>query len=131
MYWDGQLLGAFGQAINLSPGQTVQIGSSAPLATAEGWIGGIDEVAFYGSALSANAVQNHFLAMVGAPQAPTLGITKVNNTVVLSWPATAAGFTLEYSDTLPSSSWTAVTGLTTNQAVLTLTNNLRFYRLRK
>ena len=38
MYWDGQSLGTFAQAINLFSGLTTQIGSASPTkTTADGW----------------------------------------------------------------------------------------------
>jgi hypothetical protein len=130
MYWDGDLLGSFAQAINLGSGLTAQIGSSASGSTVEGWIGALDEVAFYSASLSGTAIHNHFLSMIGAASAPKLLFSQANNQLTLSWPAGGA-FTLEYADTLPAVSWTAVPGLTTNQAVLPLTNSHRFFRLRQ
>ena len=63
MYWDGATIGTISQGLGPSPSST-QIGSSSGSSTAEGWIGMFDEVAFYRDALSAAAVQAHYLAFV-------------------------------------------------------------------
>ena len=131
MYWDGALLGTFAQPINLSVGLSSQIGSSAPSSTAEGWIGSIDEVAFYRSALGAGAVHNHFLSMIGASTAPALSISRSGNQITLSWPPDAAGFALQFANNLATGSWTPIPGLVTNSVTLTITNDSQFYRLKK
>ncbi len=131
MYWDGALLGTFGQPIDLSTGLTTQIGSSAPASTPEGWIGALDEVAFYGATLSAGAIQNHFLAMVGAAPPPALSFSRSGQQLTLTWPADALGFTLESADKLPATSWTPVSGVSGNKVVVDVSAGTRFYRLRK
>lgn len=68
---------------------------------------------------------------------PTLLMEPANNSVILSWPATNTGYSLQRKTTLSaSSSWTAVTDpLQTNGGVIfatiSATNTSRFYRLKK
>ena len=57
-YWDGALVGTQINALGAGPA-TVQLGSSAAGSTSEGWVGMLDEVAFYSDALTANAIQSH------------------------------------------------------------------------
>jgi pimeloyl-ACP methyl ester carboxylesterase len=69
--------------------------------------------------------------------APSLAITTYSNQVVISWPLSAQGFTLESASTLTGSNqWSVVaTTPTTNGLSLQLTNpvsgNAKFYRLKK
>jgi hypothetical protein len=130
MYWDGQSLGTFAQPINLGTGLSTQIGSSAD-PTGEGWIGAIDEVAFYAATLAPGAIQAHFLAMVGSAPLPVLSFGWSGNQLTLTWPADASGFTLLYSDGLPATSWLPVPGVVGNSATVPTTNSHRFYRLGK
>ncbi len=128
MFWDGKPVGSSGQAINFNSGKTTQLGSSAPLTTTEGWLGGLDEVAFYGTTLDAATIWNHFLAMVGPP---TLSYSLVGKQLTLAWPADTVGFTLEYAENLPATSWTAVSGVVNNQVTVDASSGRRFYRLRQ
>ncbi len=78
LYWDGVLLGTIAQPLGSSPA-TVQLGSSSGLSTTEGWIGMLDEVAFYGEALPAASVQAHYAAFLGnAP--PLITVQPVGGT---------------------------------------------------
>ncbi len=133
MYWDGKSIGSFVQSINSSLAKTTQIGSSAPITTSEGWMGGLDEVAFYKTALGAETIWNHFLAMVGPDVivAPTLSFSLNGAQLTLSWPADVTGYTLEYAETLPASSWTAVSGVVNNKVTVDASVGKRFFRLRK
>ena len=132
MYWDGQPLGSFGQPIHLTTGLPTQIGSSDPDTTTEGWIGGLDEVALYRSTLGADAILDHFLAMVGATTSPpTLTAARSGNQLALSWPLDATGFTLESTDVLPAVAWSPVPGVVNNQVTVEVTGGGRFFRLRK
>ena len=130
MYWDGKPLGIFPQAINFNSAKTTQIGSSNPTTTGEGWIGDLDEVAFYSSTLDDATIWNHFLAMVGpeAPPAITIGLS--GNQVTLSWPASAVGFTLESSDDLLGTTWTPVSGVVGNTVTLDVGPGNQFFRLK-
>ena len=132
MYWDGKSLGTIPHGVNLASGKSTQIGSSAPATTAEGWIGNLDEVAFYSTPLDAATIWNHFLAMVGAKTAaPTLSISRPGTQVTLSWPSELTGFTLEYSDSLPGTTWAPVDGVVGNSVTVDASVGNRFYRLRK
>jgi hypothetical protein len=65
IFWDGVGIGQTDQG--LGPiAQTTQLGSSSPELETEGWIGTLDEVAFYSSALSSNALAAHYAAFFGA-----------------------------------------------------------------
>ncbi|HVU09030.1 MAG TPA: LamG-like jellyroll fold domain-containing protein [Verrucomicrobiae bacterium] len=131
IYWDGQLVGTFDQAINIFSGETTQIGASDPNFPQEGWTGDIDEVAFYGSALSADDINNHFLAMVGPELSPTISYSVSGNQITLSWPNDVSGFTLESTASLTSPVWTLVSGVVNNSVTLTISPGNQFFRLRK
>ena len=67
---------------------------------------------------------------------PTLQLESVNNSLVLSWPATNTGYSLQRKSALTASSWTTATDpLQTNGGVISATispaNASRFYRLKK
>jgi hypothetical protein len=132
MYWDGLPIGTLIQVISFSSGRTTQIGSTAPTTTTDAWMGNLDEVAFYGGALSADTIWNHYLAMV-APQAPspTLSFALNGKQLTLSWPADTTGFTLQGSPDLSAGSWTAVEGVVNNQATVDVSTGKKFYRLVK
>ncbi len=67
MYWDGVLAGVREQGIGSDPTQPTELGSSST-AGAERWVGALDEVAFYSTALSAATIQAHYTAfLVGDP----------------------------------------------------------------
>lgn len=131
MYWDGKPRGSFNQAINSSSAKTTQIGSSAALTTVEGWMGGLDEVAFYDAALGPAAIWNHYLAMVGPESPPTLSYSLAGTQLTLSWPTDVTGFILEYAESLPASSWTPVSGVVNNQVTVSASIGRRFFRLSK
>ncbi len=128
MYWDGKPQGALYQSINSYLAKTTQIGSSSPLTTTEGWMGGLDEVAFYNTALGADAIWNHYLAMVGPP---SLSYSLVGTQLTLSWPVDLTGYTLEYAGSLPTASWAPVSGVVNNQVTVDASLGMRFFRLRK
>jgi hypothetical protein len=128
MYWDGQPRGSFFQSINSFLAKTTQLGSSAPTTTTEGWMGGLDEVAFYSDALGAEAIWNHYLAMVGPP---SLSYSLAGTQLTLSWPADATGFILESAPSLPATTWTPVSGVVNNQVTVDASVGMRFFRLRK
>lgn len=132
MYWDGELIGDLAQPINIGQNLPTQLGSSDPDVTTEGWIGTLDEVAFYREPLSAGAVMSHYLAMVSpAAERPTLEFVRSGNSLTLSWPAEAIGFTLESAEALPAASWNVVGGVVNNSVTLTLTTGASYFRLRK
>ena len=61
VYWDGAriIYSPLARSLGAGPG-TVQFGSSASNASSEGWIGMLDDVAFYSTALSAAQVKAHY-----------------------------------------------------------------------
>lgn len=67
---------------------------------------------------------------------PALQITRSNNQVVLSWPTSPAGFSLEFASALPAATWTPVSPAPVviggeNIVTDTLTSGVRLYRLKK
>ena len=66
---------------------------------------------------------------VGA--APTLTAVHSGNSLVISWPASVTGFTLESTDSLPAPGWTTVGGVVNNSATITIGPGNKFYRLRQ
>lgn len=61
--------------------------------------------------------------------APQLSIVKAGNQVTLSWPAAAAGFTLESKTDLREANWTVVG--TVNPTTVSLGAGAKYFRLRK
>jgi hypothetical protein len=47
------------------------------------------------------------IAVVQSPGAPTLTITQSGNSVIVSWPSSANGFTLQHNSNLATTNWTA------------------------
>ncbi|RME94125.1 MAG: hypothetical protein D6766_06660 [Verrucomicrobia bacterium] len=132
VYWDGELAGTRTQAFGTAgPDVPTQLGSSSSTGT-EQWLGAIDEVAFYSTALSAEAVRRHYYAMVGEPAAPPrLEFSVQGSQLTLQWDPALTGFVLEYADELPAAQWTPVPGVTGNQVTVEMDQVARFYRLRK
>lgn len=132
MYWDGVPTGSFAQPINLVTGLPTQIGSPEPDSTTEGWLGAIDEVAFYQATLSADAIQRHYLAMTGGVSAPPqLQATRSGNQLTLSWQNDVSGYILEATPSLVSPSWSSVSGVVNNQVTVETTDAMRFFRLKQ
>jgi hypothetical protein len=130
-YWDGNQIGSQTQVVGGTTGLTTQLGSSLSTGTREGWIGGIDEVAFYSTTLSPSAVLSHFLAMAAPPLPPVIAYSLSGTNLTLSWPADATGYSLQYTPTLPASSWTSVSGVVNNQVTVDASRGNGFYRLKK
>jgi hypothetical protein len=100
LYWDGVLIGTTTQPLGVASVPT-QLGSSASTATAEGWIGAFDEVAFYADALDATRVTAHYTAFLsGAPvitQQPVNASAVENGTATFSVGATPpSGLTYQW-----------------------------------
>jgi len=131
MYWDGKPRGTFTQTINSGLAKSTQIGSSSPLSTAEGWLGNLDEIAFYGDALNASQIWNHFVAMVAPAAAtpPTLSYQMNGTQLTLFWPADITGYTLESSPELPGTTWTPVPGVVNNEVTVDASSGSTFFRL--
>ena len=86
-------------------------------AGSDSWYFGLDDWGIY----SLPAVQ----------ESPTLSLSRSGGQVVISWPATATGFTLESSPAVTGAAWTAVSGVTGNSATITATEASVFYRLKR
>lgn len=65
-----------------------------------------------------------------ATSPPLLSLTTSGGNVSISWPATAAGFTLQSSTNLGSTNWTSIS-TTTNLFITPASGNARFFRLFK
>ncbi len=62
------------------------------------------------------------IAVVQTAGSPLLTVTHSGNSVVISWPSAAAGFTLQQTSNLAATNWTASGyGITTNGAVESIT----------
>jgi len=109
-----------------------------------GLSGSIDEFRIYAGALNTNQIVADFAAgpdkvvlppPVPGVTRPTITVTKSGASLVLSWPLSASGFTLQSSTNLNSSvSWVSagVTPVQTNgvyQATVPITGRAAFYRL--
>jgi hypothetical protein len=108
--------------------------SGATTYTVSGTIGQPATAAMSGGGYSLTGGFWSIIAAVQTPGAPYLSVMKSGNQAVISWPATATGFILEYSPSLPSPGWNpASVTLTTNDGVISTTvpvgSGNRFYRL--
>ncbi len=65
------------------------------------------------------------------PERPALSIARTGDTVTISWPASATGFTLEASPALAPAVWTPVGGVTGNSVSVPTTGNTGYFRLRQ
>lgn len=66
-----------------------------------------------------------------APAKPVaITATRSGDSLVISWPADATGFTLESASSL-GGAWTAVSGVSGNSATLPVSAAQQFFRLRK
>jgi hypothetical protein len=132
MYFDGESLGTVNQSIGAIPDAPTQIGSVNAASTAEGWVGAVDEVAFYRATLEAEAIRSHYQALVGVPAAsPALAFLRSGNQLKLSWPSDTTGFILETVEKLSGAAWMPVNGVSNNAILIGLSDASRFYRLRK
>jgi hypothetical protein len=71
-------------------------------------------------------IDNFGLYSVPSPQ---LNIAKIANTLTVSWPAEAIGFTLQSSPALLNPQWTAVPAVVSNSITLTIGASNQFFRL--
>lgn len=132
IYWDGQPLGNFAHPINVGSGLPTQIGSVSPDATSESWVGSLDEVALYSTTLSAEAVLQHYQAILPvAVGVPPLSFSVSGNQLTLAWPADATGVTLESADALPAATWTTVSGVQGHTVIVPTSGSQKYFRLRR
>ena len=135
LYFDGEQLGTVNQSIGAIPDAPTQIGSVNASSTSEGWVGAVDEVAFYREELSAASIRSHYRALVGAPieppTPPAIAFSRTGSQLKLTWSANEVGYALESTDRLIGGSWTQVSGVANNAVVIDTTAGARYYRLRK
>lgn len=62
---------------------------------------------------------------------PALSISRTGDSVTISWPGDATGFTLESTPALAPAAWTPVSGVTGNSATVPVSGDARFFRLRQ
>lgn len=103
--------------------------------------GQFDEFRIWSGVLSQAQITNHFVAgpdeLLGTSIQPWLSIVQSRGQVILSWPSsTGSGFQLEYSPSLRSGGWLAVTNsIALSNASFTVTCPASagpvFYRLRR
>jgi hypothetical protein len=129
VYWDGSLAGTATEKLTAGtnePGD--DLGSSNPTGT-EFWIGALDDVAYYSTALSGGDILNHYQAMGGIAAPPSITISQVvSNQVQISWKDPA--FILESARTLiPPAAWTPVPGVIGTSFSTNVSTGNAFYRL--
>ncbi len=128
-YWDGVLIATRTRPLGAGPA-TVQLGSSAADSTAEGWVGMLDEVAFYSTALSAATIQAHYNAyFVGDP--PVITAQPVGGYFLVGQPLTlsvaASGAQLSYQWYKDNTFIPDATNATLGTANLALANSGNYY----
>ena len=62
---------------------------------------------------------------------PQIHLGYCGNQLVLTWPLSSTGYTLESSSTMLPGSWTAVTGVANNSVVVSTATGNSFFRLKK
>jgi hypothetical protein len=126
-YWDGEFAGSRSQQPGSHPEAATILGSSSLLGS-EFWVGACDELAFYQTILSPEAIRSHYLALVG----PRLRAILNGNALQISWSAAYSDWILEFSDGLPGSKWTSVPVPRGNSVTGALPSaGSGFFRLRK
>ena len=90
--------------------------------------GDFDEFTLWKGVL--NPEQLASLYAVGNPSA-ALSVSRSGSQVTISWPTTAAGFTLESASSLPSASWTPVAGVQNNSVTVNASTGTQYYRLKR
>ena len=131
IYWDGELAGTGIELFGNQPESPTQIGSSTPSPTSEGWIGLLDEIAFYRDALPLTSIRNHYQALTGAAKSTRLIYARAGQQLTLFWDTDVTGYVLEFANTLSSSGWAPVTGITNNSYTINVNKGAGFYRLQK
>ncbi|HET7625689.1 MAG TPA: LamG-like jellyroll fold domain-containing protein [Verrucomicrobiae bacterium] len=132
VYWDGNYIGMAPKGFGDSTNTPTQLGASSTGAGDEWWMGALDEVSFYSSALDESTLRAHYNSMVKLPS-PTLQFGASDGHLLLSWPAWAQQrFILESSDQLSEANWVAVPAGPTNSLITNmLPGQSQFYRLRQ
>jgi hypothetical protein len=143
LYYDGVLVrtGTAPQPLSAMAGADVNnwLGRSQDAAHPL-WAGSYDELRLTTGAMSAQQIAASFTAgpTPAGPVGPSLTASATDNTLTISWPASASteGFVLQATPALvPNTIWTAVTGATQNganmQVSIPMDQNMRFFRLSK
>lgn len=84
----------------------------------DSWYFGLDNFGLYSMSLP-------------PPERPVLSIARTGNTVTITWPANASGFTLETSPTLVPATWTPVSGVTGSSVSVPASGSASYFRLRQ
>jgi len=131
VYWDGELAGTSSQTLTGPIGPT-QFGSSSNFDTTEGWIGALDEIAFYSEPLTPSVIQAHYEALAGSLQQadPILSYQLTGAELTISWPGELTGFMLESTSDLLTPTWEEVDGVNNNNVTVDSSQGTRFFRLR-
>lgn len=137
VYWDGQLVGTTGTPLGGIGALPTQTGSSTAASTTEGWLGGLDEVAIYSTALSADAISAHYSALVSPKEFLITSATYDANQDLLTlvWNSVpGAGYTIE--NTQDFVHWDSLTAGITSQGgtttrVIDFPTPGQFYRIRQ
>jgi len=125
--WDGQALATFTNVPLAHDSLALaHFGASASWGRSP-WVGKLDEIAIYSSALSTSAIQSHVRAAFGLGNNPVINTATSANNVVLSW-VDPGNWVLESASTLPASSWTPVQ--TNGSPAVVQANGNKFFRLR-
>ncbi len=93
-------------------------------------------IGFDGTTLTNSGGRDIFVAKLGFDIVPTLNASIANQQIVLSWPAAAVGFSLEYATDIPSSSWSGISTTSSllgsnNVVTLPISAPARFFRLHR
>jgi hypothetical protein len=100
----------------------------------------LDDVAIWDRGLSPTEIKAIYqagLAGKGVLQAgdfltpPTLSVTLSGKNVVISWPSSYTGYTLESTPALSGATWQAVSGVSGNTATIPIGVGNSFFRLRQ
>ncbi len=98
IYWDGAVAGSSAQGLGVGGALPIELGASS-VAGQERWIGALDEVAFYNTALTADRIQAHYTAMITGA-APTIAAPPAGGSYfvgeALTLSVTAQGLDLRY-----------------------------------
>lgn len=89
--------------------------------------GDFDEFTIWKGVLAPSQIQS--LYSVGGP--PSLQASVSGSALTISWPSTAAGFTLETADRLVGGTWTAVPNVTGTSVTVAIGSGNAFFRLRQ
>ena len=117
-------------------------GTEADTGAAGYWHGKMDEVAIWTRGLSPQEILAIYTAGLNGKgvleaeveaevEGVKLSAVVSGSNLIISWPAAAAGFTLESADRLPATSWTPVAGVQNNSVSIPIGTGSKFYRLRK